>query len=326
MLAHSHNFWHPSVKLFGVYENGNCIGHFFLDLFSREGKYGHQCVVPLRPSYLDPITQQQITPIAANIGNLSASSEDGVALLRHSEVVTFFHEFGHIVHCLSTKVPVTLYSWTWSALPFPGGVEVDFLEVPSQMLENWVWHGEVLKLLSCHRDDLVVSSTLSSSLRPLPDALIEKLSSSRYLLSGIKYQTMVFMMAFDLHVHSIDFDDPANTIQDVDHVWHSMFKEYLPTYYHDPTTPLLGTRPTANWYHIAMGYDACYYSYLWSLVISCDFWSVMKNSVLDARMGKVYREKVLKPGASLSGQRMVEDFLQRPSSAHSFFQQLGLND
>lgn len=166
------------------------VGHFFLDLYPREGKYAHQCVMPISPSFADNGTCQ--LPAVAMMANMPRGSNGKPALLQHSQVspplmmscrcdmalrqvVTLFHEFGHVMHGVCTKSAHARFSWAWSVVPYPGmhtlvlmiphahtlpltlvsmlaGVEYDFLEVPSMMLENWTWAPNVLHELSSHHE------------------------------------------------------------------------------------------------------------------------------------------------------------------------------
>ena len=161
--------WHEEVECYAVYANedtSKAAGYFYLDLFPREGKYSHQCVYPLRPSFVSD-GDIEVPPACVNIGNLSRSTDPSKpSLLRFREVETFFHEFGHVMHCVLTKSRHSMQAWAWSAVPWPGGVEQDFLEVPSMMLENFVWRKEVLETLSNHNE----------TNQALPEDEIEKLS------------------------------------------------------------------------------------------------------------------------------------------------------
>lgn len=113
--------WHADVAFYEVRDgdSGEVVGHFFLDLFPREGKFGHQCVLPIRPSYQRPDGSFQ-TPVAALIGNNPKPTPDNPSLLRHTQVVTIFHEFGHVMHAVCTKSRYPRFGWAWSAVPYPG--------------------------------------------------------------------------------------------------------------------------------------------------------------------------------------------------------------
>ncbi|KAF9950092.1 hypothetical protein BGZ65_006867, partial [Modicella reniformis] len=155
-------YWADDVTLFAVYDQkaqddaGEAgkkdpsafkVGYFYLDLFPRPGKYAHQCVVPLRPSHVVSSSGERILPVAVNVGNLSRPTADRPALLKHSEANTFFHEFGHVCHAMSSRARYSLFNFSWSVVPYPTSLAMDFLEVPSIMLENWLWEPTVLKRL-----------------------------------------------------------------------------------------------------------------------------------------------------------------------------------
>jgi hypothetical protein len=157
------------------------------------------------------------------IGNLDAPHSDGQqpSLLSFSQAVTLFHEFGHVVHCVCTgaysetdhtdskttsfrdkavslsdierrKKLFSLFSWSWDAAPWPGGVEGDFLEAPSQMLENWLYDSTILSRLSRHYQ----------TKQPLPEGVVKKLVSMRFHLTSVRYQRLIFMSLYDLLIHA----------------------------------------------------------------------------------------------------------------------------
>jgi len=184
--------WYPDVQRYNVYDaressssltHGRHIGAFYFDLFPRDGKYGHQCAYPQTPTFTtshdtsgtDSSSDDAVTlPEAVNIGNLNKQTSTTPALLEFSQVVTFFHEFGHIMHALCTRARYSRHSWAWDAVPWAGGVEGDILEAPSQMLENWVYQPSVLRRLSSHH---VTGDSL-------PSELIVKLSELQSATNG----------------------------------------------------------------------------------------------------------------------------------------------
>lgn len=123
--------WHHEVECYSVLDSSTLElqGHFYLDLFPRQGKYSHQCVYPLSPSYVKE-DATRVLPACVNLGNLTPAREGSPSLLLFREVETFFHEFGHVCHCVLTNSKHSLHSWAWSAVPWPGGVEQDFLRCP----------------------------------------------------------------------------------------------------------------------------------------------------------------------------------------------------
>ncbi|KAF9322698.1 hypothetical protein BGZ91_004122, partial [Linnemannia elongata] len=201
-------YWADDVTLFAVYdqkaqnqagEEGKKnpsafkIGYFYLDLFPRPGKYAHQCVVPLRPSYVISGTMEQVLPVAVNVGNLSRPTADRPALLKHSEANTFFHEFGHVCHAMSSKARYSLFNFSWSVVPYPTSLAMDFLEVPSIMLENWLWEPTVLKRLGKHY----------KTGNELPDDLIASLVKTRKVSKGLLFSQQIAVTAIDLKVQTL---------------------------------------------------------------------------------------------------------------------------
>mmetsp|Transcript_20751 Transcript_20751/g.41096 ORF Transcript_20751/g.41096 Transcript_20751/m.41096 type:complete len:712 (+) Transcript_20751:37-2172(+) len=318
--------WNKEVKKYTVVckEDNKYMGEFYLDLFPRDGKYGHQCVFPLVPS------SGNLKPSVCNIGNLSKPSPGKPALLDFSEVRTFFHEFGHIMHAICSENKHSMFGWSWDAVPWPGGVEGDFLEAPSQMLENWIYDREVLQLLSSH----------FQTGEPLPDSTLHTLKEIRFLQSGTTYCRQIYMSIFDLVAHSRAPPYP--------HQWlasqfpqlplppaSSPGKEYstvelwglLERAYSHTQLPA-DTNPAASFYHLVMGYDAGYYGYLWSEVYSHDMFGVFQEGggCLEEKLGQHYRETILKPCASLDGSDMLRNFLGREPQAKRFYSALGLDE
>ena len=307
--------WHEEVECYAVYANedtSKAAGYFYLDLFPREGKYSHQCVYPLRPSFLSD-DEAEVPPACVNIGNLSRSTDPSKpSLLRFREVETFFHEFGHVMHCVLTKSKHSMQAWAWSAVPWPGGVEQDFLEVPSMMLENFVWRKEVLGTLSKHYE----------SNRALPEDEIEKLSKSRFAMDGYNRCRFISMAMYDLLVHSSGgplYEYNGRQDLDAKELYNEMTKDMSGIDYIEHAFPV------ASWFHPMMGYDAGYFGYLWSEAFAADLFAEFENSkvgILDESLGKKYRECILSPCATIAGDSMLENFLGRKPSLDAFVRRM----
>ncbi|KAI9144076.1 hypothetical protein BKA69DRAFT_1026020 [Paraphysoderma sedebokerense] len=282
--------WHESVLLYSVEDISSSkepshIGYFYLDLFPRPGKYSHQCVLPVVPGIW---TEESIKPVAANIGNLRKPEGNKPSLLRYAEVRTFFHEFGHVVHHLCTKSRDSL-----------SGVEIDYLELPSQMLENWIHDPSTLAKLSSHH----------STSETLPASLVSSLIQTRHVNAGYAYTRQIFMSLFDMYIHMPEFCKMI-----------SLWKQLQKTV--NGMDMVEDTMPFCTWYHLA-GYDAGYYSYLYSEVFSHDCFSVFKSSSAgchDVELGMKYRKCILDPGATLDGNTMVNSFLGREPNDKAFLE------
>ena len=135
--------WHNEVELFKVQdaETKDILGYFYLDLHPRDGKYGHAAVFPLQPGCIGPDGNLQAS-VCAMMANFSKPTDSKPALLDHDEVETFFHEFGHVMHNVCSQTETPRFSFL--------RIERDFIEAPSQMLENWVWEEEPLRKMSGH--------------------------------------------------------------------------------------------------------------------------------------------------------------------------------
>ncbi|KAJ3179433.1 Thimet oligopeptidase [Gaertneriomyces sp. JEL0708] len=298
--------WHPDVKFYTITdaETNELVGQFYLDLHPREGKYTHAAVFPLQPSCEMPDGKRQ-HPIAAMVANFSAPTPSQPSLLKHDEVVTFFHELGHVVHELASKTKWTRFAGT--------RVEGDFVEAPSQMLENWCWDRETLPLLSSHH----------ATGAPLPESLITSLINSKTVNAALFNLRQLFFGWFDYQIHTVSPEDAKNV--DTTALWTRLRNQVTLIDVPQDAPETDKTWGHAAFGHMMGGYDAGYYGYLYSQVFSADmFYSRFKKNPLDAKIGKEYRKKVLQPGASHDGRKLVEDFLGREVRREAFLVNLGL--
>ena len=288
--------WAPGVREYAIYNaaDGAAIGWFFLDLYPRDGKFGHFAAFPVRSGRLLPDGSYR-TPVSAIIGNWPLPEEGKPTLLNHEEVVVFFHEFGHVMHeTLSRTRYASLYGIA---------VRGDFGEAPSQMLENWMWQPAVLKQVSSH----------VGSGEPLPDDLIAKMIAARHVTDGVTWSTQAFYAEYDLQLHSL----PGKT--DPTGLWFRLKSQLTPF----PAIP--GTYSEAAFGHLMGGYDAGYYGYLWSKVYAQDMFSEFKKAGLDnPAVGMRYRQQILVPGGSEEPDVLLKRFLGRAVSYDPFYEDLGL--
>lgn len=176
--------WHEDVLLYEVRDKQEDIvlGHFYLDLYPRDGKYNHYAVFPLVKRVDLPGKKEMAA--AAMVGNFEKPSADKPSLMYHDNVVVFFHEFGHLTHELCTKANYSRFSGTET--------ERDFVELPSQMLENWVWSEQILGRLTSHY----------KTGESMPEELIQKKLAIKNLNEASRLSRLIFLGIFDLLVHT----------------------------------------------------------------------------------------------------------------------------
>ena len=276
--------WHPEVTAWDVLESGRLQGRFYLDLHPREGKYKHAAQFTLVSGQAGGAL-----PEAALVCNFPRPGKEP-ALLEHSEVVTFFHEFGHLLHHLLGG------RTRWAGL---SGVrtEWDFVEAPSQMLEEWCWDPEVLATFARHHRTGEI----------LPAEVVRKMRAADEFGKGLRVRQQMFYAATSLRFHD---RDPAGL--DTTAFAAELQEKYTP-FRHVPDT----------WFQESFGhlegYSAIYYTYMWSLVIAKDLFTVFREEgLLNPSPAGRYRRAVLEPGGSKPAAKLVRDFLGRETSFDAY--------
>ncbi|MFG6415268.1 M3 family metallopeptidase [Roseateles sp. DC23W] len=274
--------WHDEVQTYVVSDaaSGQPIAQMYVDLYPREGKYNHAAVWPLRGS----AARAGRTPAAALVVNFD---RQGLTL---DEVETLLHELGHAVHVNLSK---TRYAATAGT-----AVMHDFVEAPSQMLEDWVYDKRVLKLMQA----------VCADCKPVPDAMVDQAQAAKHYAKGMQFGRQHLYASYDITLHQQAKPEPLP-------LWARM----------EGATPLghvPGTMFPAGFGHIAGGYGAGYYGYLWSLVVAMDLRTAFDQDKLGADVGKRYRDLVLGQGAQKPAPELVKDFLGRESNSQAFFEYL----
>ena len=267
--------WHPDVEVYDVTDDDRAIGRVYLDMHPRAGKFNHAAQFPLVPGVAGRSLPE---------GTLVCNFPTG--LMEHDDVLTFFHELGHLVH----EVLGGHQAWAM----FSGvATEWDFVEAPSQLLEEWGWDADVLG-----------SFATNAAGEPIPAALVERMRRADAFGRGAWTRRQLNYTALSYGLHADPPADLAAFTADVD----ARFGPY---------TPDVGTHQYAGFGHLD-GYGSAYYTYLWSLVIAKDLRTAFSAGLMDPGVGRRYRESILEPGGSADAADLVERFLGRPSSFDAF--------
>jgi Zn-dependent oligopeptidase len=281
--------WHESVTLYEIRDraSGEHIAHFYADLHPRDGKFGHAAAFPLVIGHR-AADGSYVAPVSAILANLTPPSAHRPALLKHREVETLFHEFGHILHMSLTRARYARFSGAET--------EWDFVEAPSQIMQHWTWEPSVLRRFARHH----------ATGQPIPDDLVEQVLAARWVNVGGKIAMQAFYGQLDLALHA----DPAAV--DLDD---ALRGTYAVTGMPYPE----GTFMLSGFGHLLGGYDAGYYGYLWAEVIGDDmFGRFVREGVVSPVVGAAYRREVLEPNGARDAEELVRAFLGRDPSNEDF--------
>ncbi|MBQ0961702.1 M3 family metallopeptidase [Ideonella sp. 4Y11] len=290
--------WHPSVRFFRLERAGALVGEFYLDPYARPGKRPGAWMDDARERWLRPDGRGLQTPVAHLVCNFAAPVGDKPALLTHDDVTTLFHEFGHGLHHLLTRIEDMGVSGI-------AGVEWDAVELPSQFMENFCWEWDVLQRLTAHVD----------TGEPLPRALYDKMNAAKNFQSGMQTLRQVEFGLFDMRIHT-EADAPGR----VQAIAESVRDEVA------VVQPLAFNRMPNTFSHLfAGGYGAGYYSYKWAEVLSADAWSAFEESgVLDTATGERFRREVLEVGGSRPALESFQAFRGREPRIDALLRHQGM--
>jgi thimet oligopeptidase len=268
--------WHEDVSVYDVTREGRRLGRIYLDLHPRQGKFSHAAMFPI----VQGLAGSQLAE-----GGLVCNFSRG--LMEHGHVVTLFHEFGHLVH----QILAGGHAWT----RFSGvATEWDFVEAPSQMLEEWAWDTDILQ-----------SFATDESGEPIPAELVRKMKAAEEFGKGFGARTQMFYAALSYRLHQEVPDDITTAMRDLQ-ARYDLFA-YMPD-----------THFQAAFGHL-QGYGSGYYTYMWSLVIAKDMFSGFdRENMFDTEVAHRYRDRVLAAGGSKDAADLVADFLGRPYAFDSF--------
>jgi oligopeptidase A len=296
---HDVDVWHPSVRFFDIFDaDGALRGQFYLDLYARNHKRGgawmDECLVHRQT------TVGLQTPVAYLTCNFSEPVGDKPALFSHDEVTTLFHEFGHGLHHMLTKIH-------YAGVSGINGVPWDAVELPSQFMENWCWEREALDLISGHYE----------TSEPLPDALFEKMIAARNFQSAMMMLRQLEFSLFDFRLY-LEYD-PEQTHQ-ADTVL-AQVREQVSV-----VTPPAFNRFAQSFSHIfAGGYAAGYYSYKWAEVLSADAFSKFEeNGIFDRATGTAFLQAILEQGGSREPMDLFVEFRGREPEIDALLRHSGI--
>ena len=275
--------WHPSVDAFELTRDGEVIGRFFLDMHPRADKYKHAAMFPIQTGLAG--TRLPWASLVCNFPNPA----EGPALMDHKDVVTFFHEFGHLIHHLLAQNSKWLST---SGI----NVEWDFVEAPSQLLEEWAWDPKVLARFAKNDKG-----------KAIPGRLVDAMKKAEEFGKGVELARQLFYAAYSYNLHKADV-----ATLDLEAFTSELYRTWSP--YPRPAEDRL----YANFAHL-IGYKSAYYTYQWSLAIAKDLFGRFKEKgLLDPAVAADYRRLVLEPAGTDKAENLVKNFLGRDRNLDAY--------
>lgn len=273
-----------NIKLFCVFDkddgtNLNPLGYFYLDLFPREGKFSHAAMFTFVNKSVYNL------PISAIVCNFDPKSN-----VEFDDVVTYFHEFGHLMHNMASTNNISSLAGT--------NCQRDFVETPSQMFEEWCYCVEPLKRL-----------VLPEYVETITEELVTKINHQNKIMQGIHNAGQIMYGLLDMKIHSNNI--PTDTWEYQNNLTMELFGWEMST----------KVNILANWGHM-FGYDSSYYGYLWSKVFSIDLFSFFKDKPIDQKLGLKLRKEILSKGGALDGLEILKNFMEREPNPNAYIEWL----
>jgi Zn-dependent oligopeptidase len=299
--------WDDNVKYFDVYDYtaatdtlGKKMGSFYLDLYQRDGKPSQPCALVVMTgcdvSKITGLENERRLSVAAMLCNFKKDDN-----LLFSNVVTIFHEFGHVMHFICSQTQLSAFH--------AQKMEVDFIETPSKMLENWCYEPSVLRYLSAHHD----------THEPLPNEMAEKIKLKQKIHAGYARKQQLVYGFFDYLAHDLSLEELGSL--DLKQFYHEIQSKVL-------SLPIISQACLPGYFaHLVHGYDVGYYGYMISDTYASDMYAtVFSRDPMPPESGALYRKHILEPGASQDAMNLLEQFLGRKPRLDAFLEKSGLKE
>lgn len=286
-------YWHKDVQLYKVTDKKTqkIMGYIYFDLYPRDNKYTHAMTYEIQNSFISLEHRSRVIPVAVIVCNFTPfENGNNYSLLTFNEIVTFCHEFGHALHCILSNTKYEILSGLKT--------NIDFVELPSQFLENWCWNPLFLKKISKN-----IKTQKSISLK-----IINSLIKNRYYNIGLIYLNQVLLIKYDLSIHK------KNNITN-EYLKDEWFKIANSIYPYKIDSNIF---PMCRFDHL-IGYNCGYYSYLWSNIYAYNCYNLFKKNGFDRKIGMRYRKHILEKGAEIKGSKLVELFTDEKINNKYFF-------
>ncbi|MDM0024052.1 M3 family metallopeptidase [Variovorax saccharolyticus] len=298
--------WHPSVEFYRIERAGQKVGQFYLDPSARAAKRGGAWMDDVRARWLRPDNGALQTPVAQLVCNFAEGVDGKPPLLTHDDVTTLFHEFGHGLHHMLTRIDERDVSGI-------SGVEWDAVELPSQFMENFCWEWDVLAHMTSHVD----------TGEPLPRALFDKMTAAKNFQSGLQTLRQIEFSLFDMLLHT-GYDAATAQPGDVMALLAKVRDEVAVM-----PSPAFSRTPNTFSHIFSGGYAAGYYSYKWAEVLSADAYAAFEetagaNGEPSVETGRKYREAILEAGGSRSAMESFKAFRGREPQIDALLRHQGM--